>query len=236
MAASSAPAKVAPFVAGIDPGTGTHAVPHDYAVRALAEGAGESGALCGRRVLLATRIGAGAFDRATLPAWATVCPYCAWAVAASTGAGAIERELDALTPTGAKRDVLEQLLEDALVVRHLCEAILAAAQQPGADGLDAAVIELLAHASAHIPVQLWPRDCAAEECHHSPGACPCAVACAACSLQAGSWAGEQEGTYRPECTITAPCQVLATLITQLNPPIERHEDQAELVAASGQAR
>ncbi|WP_436764370.1 hypothetical protein [Streptosporangium sp. V21-05] len=229
MATSSAPTKVAPFVAGIAPGAGMHAVPRDYAQRALAEGAGESGGLCGRRVLVAPRV--GAFDRATLPAWA---------VAANPEArsGAIERELDALTPTGTNRDVLEQLLGDALVVRHLCEAILAAARQPGADGLDHAVIELLAHASAHAPVPLWPHDCAAGECHHPAGACPCVVACAACSLRAGSWAGDQEGTYRPECTITAPCQVLATMAAHLNPPVDQDHDgdQGELAATAGQVR
>ncbi|MEV4753027.1 hypothetical protein AB0K21_42350 [Streptosporangium sp. NPDC049248] len=233
----------AAFIAGVDPGTGMHAIPHDYAVRALAEGSGESGALCGRRALVATRV--GAFDRATLPTWATVCPHCAWAVAA-TGAGAVERELNTLTPTGADREALKQLLDDPLIIRHLCEAIIAAAGQPDAEGLDDAVIELLAHASTHAPVLLRSWDCAAEECHHPPGECPCAVACAACSLRAGSWAGEQEGTYRRECTISAPCQVLTTLAAHLNPPAPNppldppadqghHEDQDERAADSGQA-
>lgn len=230
----------AAFIAGVDPGTGVHAIPYVYAVRALAERSGESGALCGRRALVATRL--GAFDRATLPTWATVCPHCAWAAAATTGpttgTGAVDRELDALTPTGADLEALEQLLADPLIVRHLCEAIIAAAQQPDAHGLDDAVIELLGHASAHAPVLLRSWDCITEECHHPPGACPCSVACAACSLQAGSWAEERESTYRPECTISAPCQVLTTLIAQLNPPLDQdhNKDQDELAAASRQAR
>jgi hypothetical protein len=37
------------------------------------------------------------------------------------------------------------------------------------------------------------------------------VACQACSLQAGSWAGEWEGQYAVECTIPAPCGVLTAL-------------------------
>uniref|UniRef100_UPI003F497933 hypothetical protein n=1 Tax=Streptosporangium sp. CA-256172 TaxID=3240076 RepID=UPI003F497933 len=237
----------APFIAGVDPGTGVHAIPRDYAVRALAEGSGESGALCGRRVLVATRVGNGAFDRVSLPAWATVCPHCAWAVAATltaTGAdeGAIERELDALTPTGPDRDALEQLLEDVLVVRRLCEAILATAQQPESNDLNDAVVELLGHASAHVPVLLRPWDCAAGECDHPPGACSGTAACAACSLRAGFWAGDQEGTYRHECTITAPCQVLATLAAHLNPPADppvdqdHAEDQGERAATTGQVR
>ncbi|MFC6582049.1 hypothetical protein ACFQBS_35585 [Planomonospora parontospora] len=111
---------------------------------------------------------------------------------------------------------LERLGGDALLVRRLCEAILATTPPVGEDGqADEAAVELLAHASAHAPVLLrdWP--CTAGECDHPAGACVTTAACPACSLQAGQWAAAREGAYRAECTIGAPCQVLATLAAHL---------------------
>ncbi|MEU4836160.1 hypothetical protein [Streptosporangium sp. NPDC023615] len=228
----------APFIAGVAR-TGMHATPRDSAARAHAQGVEVSMALCGIRVTIPTVV-FDAYDRNTPPrAWngpMRVCPYCAWYVATDTGPDAIARELDALTPTGT----LARLLPDPLIARRTCETIITAAQQPGAGGLDDGVVELLAHLSAHAPVLARPWECDDVQCDDS---CECLhmAVCPACSLQYES--GEQAGYYRPECTITAPCQVLAALAAHLsppasNPPVDQihDESQAERAATSGQVR
>jgi|GEM_PF-4150088 len=43
--------------------------------------------------------------------------------------------------------------------------------------------------------------------------------CPVCSVRAGGWAGEWEGTYRPECTIPGPCEVLRTMAGHYRVPL-----------------
>jgi hypothetical protein len=68
--------------------------------------------------------------------------------------------------------------------------------------------------TAHTPRILLPEDCADNHCDHDrddDGQCPrpdAALGCAACSVVAGGWAGEWQGQFTTECTITAPCEVL----------------------------
>ncbi|MEV7011955.1 hypothetical protein [Streptosporangium sp. NPDC051022] len=203
----------APFAAGTEVGGGLHAIPHAYAERAQAKGGryAETGTVCGRRARLAPAV--GAFDRALLPSWATVCPACAWIVALETGT--VDQELDALTPTGQNLAAMARLMADPLITRHTCEAIIAASRA-GADGLaDPATVEALAHATRHAPAILWSEACLEGECGHPADACPVMAACAACSLRAGDWSQDGEGHYLPLCTITAPCQVLTTLARTL---------------------
>lgn len=201
------------FTAGTVFGGEVHAIPRAYAERARAKDGlhAETGTVCGRRARLTPMI--GAFDRARLPSWATVCPSCTWIVALETGT--VDQELDTLTPAGENLTALAGLMADPLIVRHICEAIITASQADQ-DGLaDPATVEALAHATRHAPVILWPETCLEAECGHPVDACPATAACAACSLRAGDWSQDGEGRYLPLCTISAPCQVLTTLADTL---------------------
>jgi len=84
-------------------------------------------------------------------------------------------------------------------------------------------------------VLLVPEDCAEGSCDHGVyeddhgdkdevWTCPypdATVGCAACSVQAGSWAGEWEGQYAEECTVAAPCDVLRALARHCHVPLGR---------------
>ncbi|GGS84587.1 hypothetical protein GCM10010156_49020 [Planobispora rosea] len=203
-----------PFIVGTAHRGTFHAIPRDYALRALAPGGGDScGALCGTWAQVATRIGTGAFDRAHLPAWMRLCPACTWTIALQAGSAAIAAELEALTPAVEDLAALEQLVPDPLITRRVCEAILATAGDltDGSGRQD--VVELLAHAAAHAPVLLRDEDCVdtSIDCGHPGPNCPAAPACPACSVRAGDWAQDREGFYRDACTIAAPCQVIGAM-------------------------
>jgi hypothetical protein len=154
-----------------------------------------------------------------------LCAYCGWAVAIETGT--ISQRLDVLTPDGRTRAALARLVGDPLAARRICEAVIAHASGPGAEyELDhGATIQILAEITRHAPTLGLPEDCAEDSCdHHLAGhgdqgldasrECDYPVAsavCPACTLRAGAWAGEWEGTFMGECYIHAPCQVLAAL-------------------------
>jgi hypothetical protein len=143
------------------------------------------------------------YDPAVVPGSYDPCQACLWTVAARTGTldAALARLADPLAHDTAAAILnefarLHADLDDA----HLMD--------------DPATLQLVVQVARHAPVLLVTEECAEGECDHlGAGGPPCAdcpgsLACRACSLQEGSWAGEWEGMYRTECTIPAPCAVL----------------------------
>lgn len=155
-------------------------------------------ALCGAIVRLAGEK-YQPYDPSSVPVSHDPCPQCRWTVAAATGS------FDA-----AIRD-LEHPLAIATATAILDHS---GRLEQGID--DPAAIQLLAAVAAHAPVLLVTEEAAEEGgclgCVNPPcHGCPGRLACAACSLQAGDWAGEWQGQYREECLIEAPCAVLLAL-------------------------
>jgi hypothetical protein len=138
------------------------------------------------------------------------CPDCEWAVAAAVGQ--LAETAARLAPGPEDEAVLAGLIPSPLIASETAALIIAAATRDGGQPGDE-TIQLLATVSRHAPQVLRSVDCHQGDCgHDDQGSCPAIVACEACSLQLGSWAGvEREGTYRGECTIPAPCQVLTAI-------------------------
>jgi hypothetical protein len=213
-----------PYVIGIWGGDGLvmHAVNQHAAQEAVARAAGDdpgwARAECDRLVFLARFGGAFARGNEHLDRMAgRLCPYCAWTVALVTSR--VDDELAALEPSGTDVPVQRRRLADPGIVRRVCERILATARE---DGYLAAeeddlhfpqVVEQLAYATAHQPVVLLPYECVERECDHGDFAvCEAqtdVVACSACSLQTGEWAGEWAGQY--EVLVSAPCSALTAM-------------------------
>ena len=188
--------EVDPPGTGIDSGV-WHAVERVHPPR-MVGGPDRGVAVCGRAVVVAAKF--GPFDRERFPD--RTCHGCTWVVAIR--AGAVGQEIARLTG-GAPEPVL---------AARVAAAIVAAQSQPGADEPDyPRMVALLAAVSAHAPTPLISPECGQGGCGHPPRVpCPAVVvACLACSQRCGGWAGEGEGTCMPECTITAPCEVLRTL-------------------------
>lgn len=161
-------------------------------------------ALCGATVGLA-RGEYGPFDPDRFPR--QTCLECVWRFAITTGdlAGRYRALLAGGVP---------------VLAAELAEAIVTVASSPLADyDLEHPfTVGLLVAVSEHAPTALISRDCAEgghdhdEDEFDSDGRCPTvAIACMACSLLTGDWAGDWEGTCLPECTVAAPCEVLRTL-------------------------
>jgi hypothetical protein len=214
-----------------------HAIPRERAARALRKRELFQRAVCDTLAYLAPRH--GAFDRATLHQALDPCPECAWALAITAGTAAVQRELDALTPTGHTLDALTRLTGDPLIARRTCQAILAEANSVTGHLADEQTLQLLATVSRHAPVTLLYEGCRDGDCEpeHDPAEpCPAQPACPACSLQAGQWAGEWEGLYLPECTIPAPCQVLLTLAARFLRTQQKPVGEATTVPADTRTR
>ena len=171
--------------------------------------------LCGLAVQVAQDY--DGFDRRRFD---RTCPTCAWTHAVRTEAVAVEfAELAALSGSGPVSTSTSGSGELDLPVPHgaaarVAAAVLAAADAPGSDydRTHPATVQLLATVTAHAPTALLDADCAEGGCEHNSEPCPiAAVACPACSVRAGSWAGEWEGVYQRECTIPGPCEVLRTI-------------------------
>jgi hypothetical protein len=128
------------------------------------------------------------------------CPECRWIVAARTGT--LHEALDELA------DPLANAVA-AAILDKACRDLL---EDDGRTLDDPQVIQLLACVSRHEPARLVYEGCAeGDHDGHEAGQCPGRDACAACSLQAGSWAGEWEGQFLDECTIVSPCGPLLAL-------------------------
>lgn len=206
-----------PYVIGLHDGL-LHAVSHDAAVRAVEHSDSDSrrvtvGSECGECVAIARRW--GPFQRGTEHLDrhdGRLCPHCAWIVALDQNT--TDTELAALTPTGAELAALHLLLPDPMLAVRICQRILATARDEGEyDADNPRWAQHLAHATAHRPILLVDEDCIEGGCEHGDlDGCyrtSNTVACDACSIQAGSWAGEWEGQY--ECTVPAPCAVLPAM-------------------------
>jgi hypothetical protein len=192
-------------------------------------------AACGELVRVADRH--GTYDRMSDIVRGHPCRPCAWTVAIATGSTG--RELSLITPGPRDAAAIARSGADPMLAAAVCQAILAA--ESGGDteyGLDhPATVQILAHATRHRPVLLVPEDCAEDprSCEHRPAdedavdwQCDypdVTVACGACTLHAGGWAGEWEGSPMDECTVPVPCSVLLTLaarygITRPHPPVQ----------------
>ncbi len=150
--------------------------------------------LCGTVVDIVRKV--GLFD----PDRTETCPQCVWweAIRTDTIPAAI-----ALLAGPPRRGLAVAVVE----------AVLAAADS-GGDGVDhPSTVELLAAVSAHAGEALIAGDCAEGGCDHPDGGnCPITVvACRACSVISGGWAGEWEGRYASEATVTTPCSLLTTM-------------------------
>lgn len=178
------------------------------------------------------------------------CPECAWIVAGE--AGELDLQVQALVASAADYAVLARLMPDPMIAvtaaAMLVEAALSGHAEEEFD--HPATIQLLAAITRHAPVILVPEDCAERSCEHYTDTCEegsgqpwewanpeAAVACAECSLQDGQWAGECEGRYRSECTITAPCAVLTALAAHAEQALaeSRRRQQAAAKREAGQA-
>jgi hypothetical protein len=192
------------------PGTGSggglwHAVERADAARPgmqPPDGAAVRGiAACGAPVEVVATVDPSRRTRST-------CLECVWAVAVRTGTE--DCELAGLRT------------QHQPGVAALAEAILVAADAPGADYErdSPATMQLLAVVSAHAPVDLIASECAEQSCDHDRTQCPITTtACPKCSVRAGEWAGEGAGTYQPECTVPGPCEVLRTLAGHYKVPL-----------------
>jgi hypothetical protein len=140
------------------------------------------------------------YDPLTVPVSHDPCPACRWTVAARTGT------LDAALAE------LKNPLANEVAAAILNEACRDRLDDDGDSPLDdPQMLHLLAAVSRHAPVLLLSEACAEGDCGHGEFLCGERYACRACSLQAGSWAGEWEGQYLEECTILAPCAPLLAL-------------------------
>jgi hypothetical protein len=182
---------------------GWHAIARDalqYAAL-MSNGVRIAPAECGALVRVSKH---GTYARASYPVMHDPCPECAWTVAVATGA--IEAELDLITPDFAGYDALAAAGVHPLLALSLARAILAADE----DRTGPAVIRQLAAVTRHAPGRAVSEGCAEGECGHDPCTAGRAV-CWACTLRTGDEAGEWSGQAMSECTVAAPCSVLSAL-------------------------
>ncbi len=198
-----------PFLTGIG-SSDWHAIPKPSIAYVLTGTAySVAFAACGELVRVAPKF--GAYDRGKSPVTYSPCQPCAWIVAAAGGMAALQVEAARLGPTSDELDRLARLLPDPLLAVNACKAILAEFEDDDEPG-NPATLQLLATIAAHAPALLVSEECGDGDCEHDEGTCPSStVACIACSLVVGDWAGEWQGQLRPECTVKAPCAVLLAL-------------------------
>jgi len=140
------------------------------------------------------------YDPAVVPGSYDPCQECLWTVAARTDT--LDAALARLTDPLA-HDTVAAIFNEAGRLGFL-------GQYDANPMDDPATLQLVATVARHAPVILVAEGCAEGDCAHA-GSCPGDLACRACSLQEGSWAGAGEGMYREECTVPAPCAVLLAL-------------------------
>ncbi|MGD9526426.1 MAG: hypothetical protein AB7I38_11700 [Dehalococcoidia bacterium] len=154
---------------------------------------------CGAPVRVAAKY--GPYMAANLPG--PVCAACMWWAAVRSGT------------------VTDAIIRLPDLVRPLAERIVACADDDGYEVDHPRTVQLLAAITAHASAPLVDVDCAERGCEHGDDECPITGwGCDACSLVAGGWAGEWEGTYLPESVVEAPCSVLTTLARHYDVPIE----------------
>jgi hypothetical protein len=177
---------------------GWHAIPSGSI---LAGCTGHRWAACG--ALVRTTKYEQPYDPRAIPVSFDPCPDCLWIAAARSGM--LDAALAMLTHP---------------VAHDAAAGILNLAGRMESDDDDPACIQLLAAVTRHAPVALVSEECSEGDCEHE-GNCPETLACRACSLQAGGWAGEWEGRYREECTIPGPCAPLLAIAEHVRAEVER---------------
>lgn len=194
-------------------GTGLHAVnprvvdmTFHWATDVLAE--------CGRTVRIAKDW--GVFERGNEKVDRLgACVRCAWTVALATGTAG--RELEAIRAGGVPwLDAMERLLPTPWLYLEICRKLLADMEDEAPDGR---FVQLLTAATEHRPIVLLDGLCSEDSCDHDEKPAGCwadadTVACGACTISAGSWAGEYEGCT--EVLVAAEeCPVLPSMARAL---------------------
>lgn len=224
-----------PYVIGLDGGP-LHAVRHATAVDAAAlvepgQWLTVARSVCGQPVRIARAWGEFARSNEQLTVHA-VCPECEWEAAIESGTTVTV--IKAMRLTGADRDAATKAFGVPDLACRLCAAILVGDRY---DQDHPHVLELLVHATRHAPVLLMSEGCGEGDCEHEdPAGCyeDSIFACAACSVVAGSWAGEWEGQFATECTVFAPCSAFTALLTHYGiRPAGKPGDPAEPRLAAG---
>jgi hypothetical protein len=142
------------------------------------------------------------------------CPQCAWFVALEHGTA--EGELSRRRLTSVEIAALQRSLRDPLIHIRTWRRLLELGREDEPGDTDRAWLAyLLGLVTAHKPVLLLAEPCLEGDCDHDSedecyGEDP-AVACMACSVLTGSWAGEWEGQVHVQ--VSAPCSVLTAIAT-----------------------
>ncbi|MFJ8961518.1 hypothetical protein ACIRG5_19225 [Lentzea sp. NPDC102401] len=120
-----------------------------------------------------------------------LCPECSWEVALEHGTAAIE--LAHRRPRDAYLEALGRAVPDPLLYQRVIERLLQLGDENEVEHHTAAGV--LGHLTRHAPVVLSYDDCAEGVCEHEDtvGCHGRTAVCLACSILAGSWAGELEG-------------------------------------------
>lgn len=222
------------YLIGLDGGR-LHAVRYRDAAKAALANPSEwritTHSVCHRQVGVARTWGGYDRDNENL-ATHRVCPECEWEVAVEAGTTAAV--IKAMRFTGPDRDAAAKALGDPDLACRLYEAILATDRY---DQDHPHVQDLLVHATRHGPVLLMSEECCDGDCEHE-GPAECRedswFGCGACSVVAGSWAGEWEGQFATECTVAAPCSAFTALLTHYGiRPAGKPGDPAEPRLAAG---
>lgn len=213
-AATAWPLPPGDYLTGAPDEHGWHAVARkDAEAVALWLGHDLTYTLCGRLGRRADKY--GRWDPAAL---SRCCPDCEWLVAAATGQ--LDEAVARLVPGDDDRAILETLMPAPLIAADAAVLVIAADEgiaEPGDEHpLTRADIQLLATITRHAPVLLYARECLDGDCGgEHPGTpgdrCPALVACPACSLRNPDGSGDEDGGYRNEYIITAPCQILTRI-------------------------
>ncbi|SLH38555.1 Uncharacterised protein [Mycobacteroides abscessus subsp. massiliense] len=172
------------------------------------------------------------------------CVHCGW-ILAIHGAASMQQEIASYAGAAEDRPAFAAAGIDPGLLRRLFEAILAEYdgdcqdEEPGPGQLSS----LLAHAGRHTPVVLTCEECAEPDGQDVANAVDrqhrcSSIVCMACTLTAGSWAGEWEGQIRSECTVAWPCSVIGVLarsykLNVVSPWLDPVEDIADSVQPSG---
>jgi len=179
-------------------------------------------ALCRRVVKLATAW--GPYSRDAALEYPPRCPDCVWILAMHRGV--VDEEIAAFTTHDAfDAAVFTARLGDDVGERLLTAIAYDPALWHGADRIAPSHrSQLLGHASRHLPSIGLCEECAdigVANANAHGETCPALeVTCPGCTVTAhGMWAGEWNGTFLPECTVSAPCSVLMTLAAHYQIPV-----------------
>lgn len=141
-----------------------------------------------------------------------LCPQCVWFVALEQGTA--DSELARWRPQDAELSALQRSLREPLIHTRTCEQLLDLGREDEPGDTDHVWLAyLLGLVTAHKPVLLQAEPCLEGDCDHDSedecfGDDP-TVACMACSVLTGSWAGEWEGQIHIQ--VSAPCGVLTAV-------------------------